>query len=187
MTENDSADYHALSGEAADIGSASLPDFAGAPRLPPSEDDATLDLLPPGDLPTAHALSAAERAALRGVLVDLLHALQLPDRRASLRRLEALLGGLPDTAGRPARIGDTGIPVNAAQVDDFDSYFRVNRITPGQPALGLVRGLLQTARAVMSLFCRAEHLPQNRVQQQIAGFIGYTHLLARTFDLGELS
>ena len=39
----------------------------------------------------------------------------------------------------------------------------------------------------MAMVCRADQLPQARVEQQIAGFIVYTHLLARTFDLGELS
>jgi hypothetical protein len=115
------------------------------------------------------------------------HALQSPDRAAGLRQLDELLRGLKGMESQPAPIGETSTPVNAAQVDDFDSYFRVNRITSNDPALSLVRGLLQTARAVMSLFCRADHLSPRHVEQQIAGFIGYTHLLARTFDLGELT
>jgi hypothetical protein len=119
--------------------------------------------------------------------MNLLHALQLPDRTAGPRRIEELLGSLKNAGGRPARVGETGIPANLAQIDDFDAYFRVHRITSQQPALALVRSLLQTARAVMSLFGRADHLPEARVQQQIAGFIAYTQLLARTFDLGELS
>jgi hypothetical protein len=185
VSANDSTDYRALAGDAAEIDAPS--DFVSATRERPRGEDARLDLLLPDDLLTEHTLSAPERALLRGVLMNLLHALQLPDRTAGPRRIEELLGSLKNAGGRPARVGETGIPANLAQIDDFDAYFRVHRITSQQPALALVRSLLQTARAVMSLFGRADHLPEARVQQQIAGFIAYTHLLARTFDLGELS
>lgn len=150
-------------------------------------EDARLDLLLPQGLPIEHALSRAERAELGAVLAAFLQALQVADRAVCLSRIEALLAASRDVHGRAARVEETGIPANAAQVEDFDRYFRVNRITSDEPALALVRGLLQTARANMSLFCRAEHLPKARVEQQISGFIEYTHLLARTFDLGELS
>jgi hypothetical protein len=172
----------AFAEDAARIEPASLPDFAAA------EDDARLSLLLPGALPIERSLGADERAVLRGALVSLLRALEHPDRAASLPQLEALLARLPETpGGDPARISETGIPAEASHVDDFDSYFRVERIASPQPALALVRGLAQTACAVMSLFARAPHLPEARVQQQIAGFVTYTHVLARTFDLGELS
>jgi len=114
------------------------------------------------------------------------HALQLPNRTDSLRRLDNLLCGLKDAESLPASVGETGTPVAAAQVDDFDAYFRVNRITSKRPARGLVRSLLQTSHAVISLFCRSD-LPERQMQDQIAGFISYAHLLARTFELGELS
>ncbi len=151
-------------------------------------DEVRLGLLLPGTLPIEQGVTEAERLVLHGLLVDLLHALHLPDRAASLARLDALLLRLADEPrGEPARIGETGIPADTALVDDFDSYFRVDRIASPQPALALVRSLVQTARAVVSLFVRATHLPEARVEQQIAGFITYTHVLARTFGLGELS
>ena len=151
-------------------------------------DEVRLGLLLPDTLPIEQSVSEAERVVLRGLLVDLLYALHLPDRAASLARLDALLLRVADQPrGEPARIGETGIPADTALVDDFDSYFRVDRITSPQPALALVRGLVQTAHSVTSLFARATHLPEARVEQQIAGFVTYTHVLARTFDLGELS
>jgi hypothetical protein len=160
---------------------ASLPGFAA------TTDDARLRLLLPDALPIEQSLGETERAMLRGALVSMLRALELSDRSASLRQLDALLARLVDEDGDPARIEETGIPADAAHVHDFDSYFRVERISSPQQAQALVRGLAQTARAAMSLFARAPHLPEARVQQQIAGFATYTHLLARTFDLGELS
>jgi hypothetical protein len=147
-----------------------------------------LSLLLPDTLPIEQSVSEAERIVLRGALADLLHALRLTDRAASLAQLDSLLLRLADEpGGDPARIGETGIPADAAHIDDFDSYFRVVRIASPQPALALVRGLAQTALAVMALFARAPHLPEARVQQQIDGFVTYTHVLARTFGLGELS
>jgi hypothetical protein len=151
-------------------------------------DEPRLGLLLPDTLPIEQGVSEAERLVLRGLLVDLLHALRLPDRAASLARLDALLLRVADEpGGEPVRIGETGIPADTALVDDFDSYFRVDRIASPEPALALVRSLVQTARAVVSLFARAPHLSEARVEQQIAGFVTYTHVLARTFDLGELS
>lgn len=161
---------------------------ASPPVADSAEDEVRLGLLLPDMLPIEQGVSEAERVVLRGLLVDLLHALRLPDRAASLARLDALLLRLADEpGGEPAGIGETGIPADAALVADFDSYFRVSRITSPRPALALVHGLVQTARAVMSLFARARHLPEARVEQQIAGFVTYAHLLARTYDLGELS
>lgn len=161
------------------------------PALPPgidaTKDEAYLGLLLPDMLPIEQSVGEAERAVLRRALVSLLCALELSDRAASLQQLDALLARLPDEPSAPVRIGETGMAADAAAVEDFDVYFRVERITSPQPALALVRGLAQTARAVMSLFSRAPHLPEARVQQQIAGFVTYTHILARTFDLGELS
>lgn len=162
---------------------------ASAPpeSVPAAEVEAWLDLLPPHDLRIEHALTAAERAALADVLAGFLRALRHPDRASGLRDIEALLAGFQGEQGRPARVEDTGTPASAAQVDDFDAYFRVHRIASDAPAHALVRGLLQTARANMSLFHRAEHLPPHRVAQQIEGFAEYAGLLARAFDLGELS
>lgn len=150
-----------------------------------AEEDYFLDLMLPGDLPADLVLDTDHREILHTVLSDLLQALQL-DRPASLRRLEELLRNLEDAGTTPALIEETSIPVKPAQVSDFDRYFRVNRITAAEPALALVRSLLQTARAVMSLFCRSRDLSEARITQQIQGFISHTHLLARTFNLGDL-
>lgn len=170
-------------GEAGEIEPSDLPDFVSAALA----EDAGLDLLLPHDLPTDVTLDPAERAALRGMLMEFLEAVHLPDRTVGVTRIEALLAGLKAPRTHPVTVEETGTPAPAFAVTDFDGYFRVNRIASDEPALSLVRGLLQTARANLSLFSRSDHFPPERVAQQIAGFTAYAHLLARSFDLGELS
>ena len=183
MTASDMPTSYDVAAGGAEIEPSALPEHIAAALA----QESGLDLLLPQDLPTEHALGAAERFELAGVLGGFLEALALPDRAAALTRIESLLAALGEPCASPAEVGDTGVPASTAQVEDFDSYFRVRRIASGRPAHALARSLLQTARANMSLFCRAPDLPQTRVAQQIAGFAGYARLLARTFDLGELS
>ncbi len=145
-----------------------------------------LELLFPDALPTNLVPNPADRAVLHGMLCDILQALHHHDRRESLRMLGALLWQIDDPGSMPMAVGPTGTPAKTAQVNDFDSYFRVNRIVSADPALSLVRGLLQTATAVVDLFCRATDLPAAEVERQMAGFVAYTHLLGRIFDRMEI-
>lgn len=151
-----------------------------------SSEDARLELLLPNDLKTDYALNPADNAELNAVLGAFLQALSL-DHPTSLCRIEACLDRLTETSRHPARVETGTSSARDVQIGDFDAYFRVDRITSDKPAHALVRGLLQTARANMSLFCRAEHLPSQHVAQQIAAFTAYAHLLARTCNLGNLS
>lgn len=153
-------------------------------RAAPGE-DVRLELLFPSDLKSDYALSPADNAELTAVLRAFLQALPL-DHPTSLYKIEACLERLSETSRRPARVETGASSARDAQINDFDAYFRVDRIISNAPAHALVRGLLQTARTNMSLFCRAEYLPPQRVAQQIAGFAEYAHLLARTCALGEL-
>ncbi|MCF1496232.1 hypothetical protein GOZ83_28470 [Agrobacterium vitis] len=153
---------------------------------PAPAEDARLELLLPPELKTDYALSPADSAELSAVLGAFLQALQL-DHAAGLCGIEACLDRLTDMPRHPARVEAGTTSALDAQICDFDAYFRVDRITSDAPAHALVRGLLQTARANMSLFCRAEYLPPRHVAQQIAAFAEYAHLLARVCDLGELS
>ncbi|WGF87878.1 hypothetical protein [Marinivivus vitaminiproducens] len=169
------------------------PDVAASPATDHSrrrdggrEAEPRLELLLPDMLPSHLVPTPAERDRLEGVLTGLVKALQHPDRAVGLRRIEELLARVTVVDVRPARMADTGIPAKLEQVDDFDTYFRVDRIDSAQPASSLVRGLLQTSHAVMSLFCRSDQLPSERAEQQIAGFVSYANLLGKTFGLGRL-
>lgn len=145
-----------------------------------------LDLLFPDALPTDLVPSPADRAVLHRMLCGILQALHHHDRRESLHMLGALLSQIDDPGSMTVTVGPTGTPAKTAQVNDFDSYFRVNRIVSADPALSLVRGLLQTATAVVDLFCCTTNLPAAEVERQMAGFVAYTHLLGRIFDRMEI-
>lgn len=146
-----------------------------------------LDLLLPDTLPSHIALEAAERERARRLLEDILSALRLSDRHRAATTLKQLLSELADIENTPVTVVETGTPAKADHVDDFDTYFRVSRITAAQPGLSLVRGLLQTSSAVMELFARSNALKPERVEQQVDGFCVYARLLARAFDLEEPS
>ncbi|ODN72173.1 hypothetical protein [Methylobrevis pamukkalensis] len=167
-------------------------DGAALPRerpgdTPSDDEGARLQLLLPDTLPVTLDLAAADRLAMREALAELLAALALADRTAGLARIERLLSRVEDGGLRPATVTQTGTPADAAKVDDFDAYFRVDRVATDRPAFALLRGLLQTARAVIGLFGRTSDLPPQRMDQQVAGFVAWSRLLARSCDLGELS
>lgn len=145
-----------------------------------------LDLLLPDALPTHLVPDPADRALLHRTLCGIVQALQHHDRHEGLHMLRAALSQIDVPGTMPVAVGPTGTPAKAAQVNDFDGYFRVNRIVSPDPALSLVRGLLQTATAVFDLFCRAKDLPAVEMERQTAGFIAYTHLLGRIFDRMEI-
>lgn len=165
--------------EAIDDASAQFP----SPR---EQETDRLDLLVPDALPTHFVPNPADRAVLQHTLCGIVKALQHHDRREGLHMLGALLSQIDVPGSMPAAVGQTGTPAKTAQVNDFDRYFRVNRIVSPDPALTLVRGLLQTATAVFDLFCRAKDLPAAEIERQTAGFLAYAHLLGRIFDRMEI-
>lgn len=148
-------------------------------------EDAWLDLLLPDALPAEVTLVATEKSSLHDLLSDLLMALKLDHQERLPVVAELLTRSLPRKIS-PAEIDISGIPLTTFQAIDYDRYFRVNRLASDEPALTMVRSLLQTVLAVTRLFCKAENLSETRVRQQIEGFCAQTHLLARTFGLETL-
>ncbi len=136
---------------------------------------ATLDLLLPGDLPAQITPDAAQAALIGQVLRDFLAALDHPLGRAATCR--SLLAQLGDQA-TPARVGATLIPAKTAEVEDFDRYFNVRRITSDAPGVALLRGLLQGAAGVFALADMAP-LPPAQMVRQVAGFAAHARLLGR--------
>lgn len=138
---------------------------------------ATLDLLRPQDLPPEILPDPEDAQILRETLAEFLDALATPEHRAL--RVRALLLGLGSGAGQTAGIEATGIPAKRDEVEDFDRYFGVRRVAADAPAMALLRGMLQTACAVLALIDRAPDLPQEPVARQIEGFDHYARLLGR--------
>lgn len=149
------------------------------------ETNAWLDLLLPDQLPAETALTTAERSRMHALLGTLLEALEL-DHAASVKKLDELLVELGKPESRPAEVDTTGLPLTPFQASDYDRYFRVNRLTTGEPAVAMARSLIQTVHAVTALFDRGKDLPTIHIRRQIEGFVSHTHLLARTFGVEPL-
>lgn len=146
-----------------------------------------LDLLLPQDLAHEMPLEGSEQLQTRAVLSGILHALSLTNPAETLERLQAILTSLEHDAPATAYPGATQIPAKSEQVRDFDRYFKVNRVSSSKPALPMLRSHLQTCTAVLSLCQRSEAFPEEHVARQLAGFIDYTHLLARVFGVADIS
>lgn len=148
---------------------------------------AMLELLPPQQLPVEMALAPEEAEIVRATLSVFLRAIgdPQPERRAS--RVRRLLSDLGPGQASEAPVGETSIPIDTAEVEDYDRYFCVRRIHSDAVGLALLRGLLQTAAAVLSLSARGPGLPEEMVARQVAGFATYARLLARICNLGRLA
>lgn len=157
------------------------------PVAPHTGNATTLALLLPNELPAEILLSPSDKRHMCRVLRGFLSALRLPDPHVRATALNDLLHQTPAPMGVGAVVGGTGIPTKADEVEDFDRYFNVTRTTGEDPAAVLLRGLLQTAASVLGLVARASCLPSAQVDQQVAGFAAYAHLLGRLCGLDDLS
>ncbi|MBF2714661.1 hypothetical protein [Agrobacterium vitis] len=157
---------------------------ASAPMEAPA-DDGWLDLPLPDWLPAETPLSEVEKRRMHGVLSGLLEAIKL-DHPQITAQLDALLTELGKAAGERPEIETAGLPLTPFQATDYDRYFRVNRQSAEEPAVAMVRSLIQTVRAVTQLFARSPDLPVVHVRHQMEGFESHAHLLARTFGLEPL-
>lgn len=144
-----------------------------------------LDLPLPDVLPAEMLLDEVDKRRMHGALSGLLEALAL-DHPANIERLDALLADLGEAGGERPEIDTTGLPITPFQATDYDRYFRVNRQSADEPAVAMVRSLVQTVRAILQLFARSRDLPEIHMSHQMKGFESHTHLLARTFGLEPL-
>ena len=145
----------------------------------PSSRPAVLDLMLPNDLPADLAPGPQEAGQIAQTLSSFLAALDQPDRAARCRELLASLG---DGSGTTAQIVATAIPAKTDEVEEFDNYFNVRRVTADTPALSLLRGLLQTSSAVLSLAERGTLSP-SLVERQVHGFATYGRILGRVCNV----
>ncbi len=166
-------------------GKITLTDVKTSERMEEPAEDGWLDLPLPDMLHAETPLSDVEKRRMHGVLSGLLEALAL-NHPANIGRLDALLVDLGKAAGERPEIDTTGLPITSFQAADYDRYFRVNRQSADEPAVAMVRSLVQTVRAIMQLFARSNDLPAIHVDRQVEGFESHTHLLARSFGLEPL-
>ncbi|MVA25106.1 hypothetical protein V6582_01530 (plasmid) [Agrobacterium vitis] len=166
-------------------GQITLKEVKASGQMEAPADDGWLDLPLPDWLPAETPLSEIEKRRMHGVLSGLLEAIEL-DHLEITERLDALLAELGKAAGERPKIETAGLPLTAFQVTDYDRYFRVNRQSEEEPAVAMVRSLVQTVRAVTQLFARSPELSVVHVRHQMEGFESHAHLLARTFGLEPL-
>ena len=154
-------------------------------EAPITMEPAVLQLLLPQDLPATLSLTAESRVQMRVLLSEILQAFDLEDPELRMQRLNAILHELPTCEHSAPDVGTTGTPAKPEQVQDFDRYFHVSRVASGNPAMPMVRGLLQTCVAVLALCNRPGALPLEHVSRQVDGFRAYAQTLARCFGVAD--
>ncbi len=144
--------------------------------------DAVLDLLLPEALAPVMVPEEHERARLQQIICEALEAFTLHHSECRAR-IAALLGNMEKPMSDPGVVDISGLPLTSFHANDYDRYFRVNRITTTQPAHVLLRSFLQVALSVTDLFCRAPHLSEKAAKAQFDGFKVHARLLARCFGV----
>lgn len=144
------------------------------------EQHAVLELLLPEALTPDMTLEERDMAELQHIIGEALEAFKLSYPECRLR-ISALLGELQRPISDPGLVDVSGLPLTVLHANDYDRYFRVNRVTSGQPAHVLLRSFLQIALSVTDLLCRAPDLPKQAPKVQFEGFEAHARLLARCF------
>lgn len=69
-------------------------------------------------------------------------------------------------------------------MQDYDRYFKINRIQSKQPEISLVKGLMINTQ-IFLLLCQkcSDRLDVQQIERQKQGFKTYALLLARNFQL----
>ncbi|MGD1921058.1 MAG: hypothetical protein ACFCAD_20575 [Pleurocapsa sp.] len=74
--------------------------------------------------------------------------------------------------------------MKSREVQDYDRFFKINRIQTNEPEVALVKGLLINTQTFF-LLCQkcGDRLDKQQIEMQKQGFIAYGQLLARSFKL----
>ena len=149
-----------------------------------NEFEIKLDLLIPGDIPINRQLDTEVKEKLSKVLTIFLLAIEETSTVVSLSKIAHALESLDKIETRSAAIDKTETPLKNWEVEDYDRYFKINRIQTDRPELALVRGLLINTQTFL-LLCKnyRDRLDPQQIELQKQGFIAYAQLLARNFQL----
>lgn len=149
-----------------------------------NEFDIELDLLVPWDIPIDCQLDTEAKEKLSEVLTIFLFALQETSITVMLSKIAIALESLDKIETTPAIFDKTKTPLKAWEVQDYDRYFKINRIQTNEPEVALVEGLLINTQTFI-LLCQqcGDRLDTEQIELQKQGFISYARLLARNFNL----
>ena len=149
-----------------------------------NEFDTELDLLIPGDIPIACSLNPQAAEKLGRVLDIFLQALKETSASNALREIDRALSCLGEIETTPADVTNTNTFLKSKEVQDYDRYFKINRIQTSEPVIALVKGLIINTRTFLLLTEQCgDRLDSRQVAIQTQGFIAYARLLARNFSL----
>ncbi|MEB3357171.1 MAG: hypothetical protein VKK04_10620 [Synechococcales bacterium] len=152
----------------------------------PNEPLISLELLIPWELPLDQHLSSNEGKRIEQALRQLLQALAHPSPQEALMDINQALAELGKVETQVASVGSTKTALKAWEVEDYDRYFQIRHVHTEQSATCLVRGLLITCQRFMMIHIQTPWLDATQIQQQKQGFVSYTQLLMRVFDLDNL-
>ena len=148
-----------------------------------NEFEIELDLLIPGNIPINRQLDTEVKEKLSKVITTFLVAIEDTSTAVTLSKIARALESLDKIETRSAAIDKTKTPLKGWEVEDYDRYFKINRIQTDRPELALVRGLLINTRTFLLLCQRGDRLDVEQIELQKQGFIAYARLLARNFNL----
>ena len=149
-----------------------------------NEFEIELDLLIPGNIPINRQLDTEVKEKLSKVITTFLVAIEDTSTAVTLSKIARALESLDKIETRSAAIDKTKTPLKGWEVEDYDRYFKINRIQTDRPELALVRGLLINTQTFL-LLCQqcGDRLDSQQIEAQKQGFIAYARLLARNFNL----
>ena len=149
-----------------------------------NEFDMELDLLVPGDIPINCQLDTEAKEKLCKILTIFLKALKETSTNFILSEIDRALNYLDKIKTVSASIDNTKTPLKGRELEDYDNYFKINRIQTNEPELALVKGLLLNTQTFLLLCQQCSYcLDPQQITRQKQGFITYARLLARNFNL----
>ncbi|MEL6437830.1 MAG: hypothetical protein AAFQ80_01045 [Cyanobacteria bacterium J06621_8] len=149
-----------------------------------NEFDIKLELLSPEDIPLESQLGGEVKEQLTGILISFLKALKKSSADQALSEITNLLEYLDTIKTTSVKINRTQASLKNCEIEDYDRFFKINRVQTSQPGIALVKGLLLNTQTFISLCqqCGAR-LDSQQVELQKQGLIAYARLLARNFNL----
>ncbi|MEL6495702.1 MAG: hypothetical protein AAFQ41_11355 [Cyanobacteria bacterium J06623_7] len=149
-----------------------------------NEFESKLDLLMPGEIPLECSLDPETADKLSQVITIFLQALETTSTHNALAEITRALDCLGTIETSPADVTNTDTCLKSQDVEDYDRYFKINRIQTSESEVALIGGLIVNTQTFLSLCQRCgDRLDSQQIELQKQGFITYARLLARNFKL----
>lgn len=142
-----------------------------------------LNLPIPWDIPLDYRLEPIQQQKLTKSLKLLLESLSLDSIDKSLTKNQQAIACLGIVTMQSVEVEQTKTFLKTWEVQDYDNYFKINRVRSTEPAAILVQSLLVNCRAFFLLCKNNKQLDKNQIKIQKQGFISYVYLIARNFNL----